>query len=43
VAAIIAGGIVAFNGWRLLRPAVNELMDRTPGGEMIDSIQSLGS
>ncbi len=43
VAAIIAGVIVAFNGWRLLRPAVNELMDRTPGGEMIDSIQSLGA
>ena len=29
-AAIFAGGIIAWNGYRLLKPAVNELMDTTP-------------
>jgi cation diffusion facilitator family transporter len=29
-AAIFAAGIIAWNGWRLLRPALNELMDMTP-------------
>ncbi len=27
MAAIVAAGIIAFNGWRLLRPALDELMD----------------
>jgi len=27
VAAIVAAGIIAWNGWRLLRPALDELMD----------------
>lgn len=30
IAAILAAGIIAFNGWRLLRPAMNELMDTSP-------------
>lgn len=30
VAAIVAAGIIAWNGWRLLRPALDELMDTTP-------------
>ena len=30
VAAIVAAGIIAWNGWRLLRPALNELMDTVP-------------
>jgi cation diffusion facilitator family transporter len=29
-AAIVAACVIAFNGWRLLRPAFNELMDRAP-------------
>jgi cation diffusion facilitator family transporter len=29
-AAILAGGIIAWNGWRLLRPAMDELMDIAP-------------
>lgn len=30
VAALLAAGIIAWNGWRLLRPALAELMDATP-------------
>lgn len=30
VAAIVAAGIIAWNGWRLLRPALDELMDAAP-------------
>jgi cation diffusion facilitator family transporter len=30
IAAIIAALIIAWNGWRLLRPALDELMDRAP-------------
>jgi len=32
IAAIFAAGIIAWNGWRLLRPAVGELMDEAPEG-----------
>jgi cation diffusion facilitator family transporter len=38
-AAIIAAGIIAFNGWRLLRPALNELMDAAPNQEVIRQIR----
>ena len=40
VAAIIAAGIIAFNGWRLLRPALNELMDAAPNEEVIRQIRA---
>jgi cation diffusion facilitator family transporter len=33
-AALAAAGIIAFNGVRLLRPAVQDLMDRTPEGPL---------
>jgi len=39
VAAIVAAGIIAFNGWRLLRPAMNELMDASPNRQVIDQIR----
>jgi divalent metal cation (Fe/Co/Zn/Cd) transporter len=32
VAAILAAGIIAWNGWGLLRPALDELMDTAPDG-----------
>lgn len=41
VAAIVAAGIIAFNGWRLLRPALNELMDAAPKQEVIDGIRKI--
>ncbi len=41
VAAIVAAGIIAWNGWRLLRPALNELMDRTPSRELSERIRHI--
>ncbi len=41
VAAIVAAGIIAWNGWRLLRPALDELMDTAPGREVVDRIRRL--
>jgi cation diffusion facilitator family transporter len=39
VAAIVAAGIIAFNGWRQLRPALDELMDTSPNRELIEEIR----
>jgi len=39
-AAIVAGAIIAWNGWRLLRPALNELMDAAPGNALIADIRT---
>jgi cation diffusion facilitator family transporter len=38
-AAIVAACVIAWNGWRLLRPALNELMDSSPNREVIDRIR----
>ena len=38
-AAIIAGAIIAWNGWRLLRPALHELMDAAPDGALVSDIR----
>jgi divalent metal cation (Fe/Co/Zn/Cd) transporter len=40
-AAIVAAAIIAANGWRLLRPALNELMDRSPGAEVVEQIRQM--
>jgi cation diffusion facilitator family transporter len=37
-AALAAAGIIAVNGVRLLRPAVNALMDRMPGPAVVEAI-----
>jgi cation diffusion facilitator family transporter len=39
-AAIIAGLIIAFNGWQSLRPALSELMDAAPSAAVISQIRS---
>lgn len=39
VAAVAAALVIAWNGWRLLRPAMNELMDRSPSREILDRIR----
>jgi len=39
VAAIVAAAIIAWNGWRLLLPAFNELMDTAPNREIVDRIR----
>ena len=41
VAAIAAAGVIAWNGWHLLRPALSELMDAAPSHEIIDQIRQL--
>jgi cation diffusion facilitator family transporter len=39
VAAIVAAGIIAWNGWRLLRPALDELMDMAPPPALVEQIR----
>ncbi|MBR9990758.1 MAG: cation transporter [Gemmatimonadetes bacterium] len=38
IAALLASGIIAFNGVRLLRPALADLMDRAPDAELLESV-----
>ncbi len=40
VAAVVAAGIIAWNGWRLLRPALNELMDTAPESEFVEKVRA---
>lgn len=40
-AAIAAACVIAWNGWRLLRPALNELMDSSPNREVVDRIRAV--
>jgi cation diffusion facilitator family transporter len=40
-AAIAAACVVGWNGWRLLLPAMNELMDRSPNREVVDHIRAV--
>ncbi len=41
VAAIVAAGIIAWNGWRLLRPALDELMDAAPPASVTVRIREI--
>jgi cation diffusion facilitator family transporter len=36
VAAVFAAGIIAFNGWRMLKPTVGELMDAAPADDIVE-------
>jgi cation diffusion facilitator family transporter len=40
-AAILAGGVIAFNGWRVLRPAMDELMDIAPETAFLEQIRTI--
>jgi len=42
-AAILAGSIIAWNGLKLLRPALNELMDAAPNAALVAQIKSAAS
>ena len=42
-AAILAGSIIAWNGFKLLRPALNELMDAAPNAALVAQIKSAAS
>lgn len=37
-AALLASGVILYNGLRLLRPALDELMDRAPGGNLLECV-----
>lgn len=41
VAAVVAAGIIGWNGWNLLRPALEELMDTTPDPGVIGEIRGI--
>jgi cation diffusion facilitator family transporter len=43
LAAVLAAGIIAWNGWRLLRPALDELMDTSPAPEFVAQIRQIAS
>ncbi|PWU21634.1 MAG: cation-efflux pump [Verrucomicrobia bacterium] len=43
IAAICAAVVVAWNGWRLLRPAVNDLMDRSPNREIVERVRRIAA
>ena len=38
-AAIVAAGIIAYNGIAILRPALHDLMDRMPGDEVVGPVR----
>lgn len=41
-AAVAAACVIAWNGVRLMRPTMNELMDRSPNREIIERIKKIG-
>jgi cation diffusion facilitator family transporter len=42
-AALVGAGVIAWNGWRLLRPALAELMDTAPRRELVERIRSIAN
>ena len=42
-AAVLAAGVIAFNGWRVLRPAMDELMDIAPSADFLENIRSIAA
>jgi cation diffusion facilitator family transporter len=40
-AALVAACVIGFNGWRLLQPAFNELMDRAPDRDLTEQIRAI--
>lgn len=38
-AAIVASGVIAYNGIMMIRPALHDLMDRMPGSEVVDPVR----
>jgi cation diffusion facilitator family transporter len=43
VAALAASGIILFNGWRIVRPAAAELLDRSPDDAVLDQVERAAS
>ena len=42
-AALLACGVIGYNGWRVLLPAVQEIMDSAPPHELEQAIRALAS
>jgi cation diffusion facilitator family transporter len=42
-AAILAAGVIAFNGWKLFRPAMDELMDVAPDEAFVEHLKSIAA
>jgi cation diffusion facilitator family transporter len=42
-AALLACGVIGYNGWRVLIPAVREIMDSAPPHELEQAIRALAS
>jgi cation diffusion facilitator family transporter len=42
-AALLAAGFIAFNGWRVLRPAMDELMDIAPSAAFMENIRAIAA
>ena len=42
-AAILAAGVIAYNGWRLFRPAMDELMDIAPDRDFVERLKSIAA
>jgi cation diffusion facilitator family transporter len=40
-AALLASGIIMITGWRMLRPAVHELMDHTASPELVEAARAV--
>jgi cation diffusion facilitator family transporter len=38
-AALLASGIIGYNAVKIFRPALHDLMDRTPGSEVVDPVR----
>ena len=38
-AALLASALIAWNGWRLLQPALDDLMDRAPDSDVIEAVR----
>ena len=39
-AALVAAAVIGFNGIRMLRPALHDLMDRSPGADVVERIRA---
>jgi cation diffusion facilitator family transporter len=42
-AALLACGLIFYNGWRLLKPALQEAMDTAPGPELIEAVRGIAA
>jgi cation diffusion facilitator family transporter len=39
-AALVAAGVIAYNGWHLMQPALHDLMDRMPADDIVAPVRA---